>query len=62
MMHCDFCGLDFDPACTEKSCKGCPISSNCGQINCPRCGYTMLPEAKLIGWLRTLFQRQEVTK
>ncbi|MDH5508451.1 MAG: ferrous iron transport protein A, partial [Anaerolineae bacterium] len=29
-----------------------PISSGCGLIRCPRCGYEMPPEAKLFGWLR----------
>ena len=53
MTRCDFCGFEFDPACsTEGGCNGCPLKSNCVHITCPRCGYEMLPEAKLIGWLR----------
>ncbi len=62
MIRCDFCGYEFDPACTEKSCRGCPISKSCGQIICPRCGYPTLPEAKLIGWLRAAFQRKPASK
>jgi hypothetical protein len=27
-------------------------------IRCPRCGYEMLPEPKLVGWLRKLGQRR----
>jgi hypothetical protein len=56
-MHCDFCGLEFDPACTESGCDGCPLAKGCSRIRCPRCGYEMLPEAKLIGWLRKKFAR-----
>jgi len=56
MIRCDFCGLEFDPACGEQSCTGCPLAHNCIRIICPRCGYVMLPEAKLVGWLRRLNQ------
>ena len=53
MVHCDFCGFDFDPSCNETGgCAGCPLASGCSKITCPRCGYEMLPEAKVIGWLR----------
>jgi hypothetical protein len=53
-VHCDFCGLDFDPACSEQSCQGCPLARGCSKISCPRCGYAILPEAKLIGWIRSI--------
>jgi hypothetical protein len=54
MLHCDFCGLDFEPECAEKTCTGCPLARGCQHIACPRCGYTILPEAKLVSWLRSL--------
>ena len=54
MVHCDFCGYDFDPACAGQSCQACPLVDHCGRINCPRCGYEILPEAKLVGWVRAL--------
>lgn len=54
LVHCDFCGLDFDPACAELSCTGCPLQRNCSKITCPNCGYPVLPEARLIGWIKKL--------
>jgi hypothetical protein len=51
-IHCDFCGLDFNTACAEPGCQGCPVALGCSRITCPRCGYSILPEAALIGWLR----------
>jgi uncharacterized Zn finger protein (UPF0148 family) len=55
MTRCNFCGFEFDVACTSSGCSACPLVKNCGKIVCPRCGYEMLPEAKLIGWMRKLF-------
>lgn len=53
MIRCDFCGFEFDPSCnTESGCSGCPVAKSCTHVVCPRCGYQMLPEARLIGWLR----------
>ncbi len=52
LIHCDFCGLDFNPACAEQSCQGCPLARGCKKISCPRCGYSILPEAALTGWLK----------
>jgi hypothetical protein len=57
MVQCDFCGLEFDPACSEQSCQGCPLSRNCSKIICPRCGYQMLPEARLVGWVKALLEK-----
>ncbi len=58
-MRCDFCGFEFDPACAEQGCDGCPLAKGCSRIRCPRCGYEMLPEAKLIGWLRKKFVKAD---
>jgi hypothetical protein len=54
MIHCDFCGLEFDPACTVSSCQGCPLMKACSKITCPRCGYQMLPEAWLVQQTRAI--------
>jgi hypothetical protein len=54
IVHCDFCGLDFNPDCAEQSCQGCPLARGCKKITCPRCGYAILPEAALTGWLRSM--------
>jgi uncharacterized Zn finger protein (UPF0148 family) len=62
MVHCDFCGYDFDPGCAGQSCQGCPLVKNCGKILCPRCGYEILPEAKLVGWVRGLIQASRAKK
>lgn len=58
MQHCDFCGFEFDPACSlEGGCKGCPLANGCSKVVCPRCGYEMLPEAKLVGLIRQIRQK-----
>ncbi|HEX9012250.1 MAG TPA: hypothetical protein VF813_01995 [Anaerolineaceae bacterium] len=59
-MRCDFCGFEFDTGCTSEGCSGCPLVKNCGKIVCPRCGYEMLPEAKLIGWMRKFLKKSQV--
>jgi hypothetical protein len=61
MIRCDFCGLEFDPACNQTSCTGCPLANGCAHITCPRCGYVILPEAKLVGWLRGVSLRLRKT-
>lgn len=58
-MRCGFCGYEFDPAEAGNACAGCPLVGDCHLIRCPRCGYEMPPEAKLVGWLRRLRQRQQ---
>ena len=57
-MRCDFCGFEFEEACVSSGCSSCPLVKNCAKIVCPRCGYEILPEAKLIGWARKLFQKR----
>jgi hypothetical protein len=53
-LHCDFCGLDFEPECTETVCTPCPLAQSCARVNCPRCGYAILPESALGRWLRNI--------
>ncbi|HJW88999.1 MAG TPA: hypothetical protein VJ436_00010 [Anaerolineales bacterium] len=36
------------------ACLGCPVTRGCHLVRCPRCGYEMPPEARLVGWLRRL--------
>ncbi len=63
MTRCDFCGFTFDPACSlEGGCNGCPLASGCSKIVCPRCGYEMLPEAKLVGFVRRLREKMATRK
>lgn len=56
-MRCGFCGYEFDPTEADAACAGCPLVGDCHLIRCPRCGYEMPPEAKLVSWLRGLRQR-----
>ncbi len=51
-MKCGFCGFEFEVAEAEAACPSCPLVGSCGLMRCPRCGYEMPPEAKLITWLR----------
>lgn len=54
LIRCDFCGLEFDPNCQLTTCSSCPMARNCAHYTCPRCGYPILPEAKLTGWIRQI--------
>lgn len=62
MTRCDFCGFEFDPDCAVSNCGGCPLASNCAKLSCPRCGYEILPEARLIGFLRALREKTRQRK
>lgn len=53
-MKCGFCGGEFNPAEAETACGSCPLVKGCHLVRCPRCGYEMPPEAKLITLLRNL--------
>ena len=59
---CSFCGFEFDPNQAETACTACPLARGCRLVCCPRCGYQMPPEPKLIGWLRNLRQGQRSEK
>jgi rubredoxin len=51
-VKCSFCGYEFDPADGTSACGGCPLVKGCHLLRCPRCGYEMPPEAKLLRWWR----------
>ncbi len=53
-MKCGFCGLEFQKTQAVQACSACPLTPGCHLIRCPRCGYEMPPESKLITWLRGL--------
>jgi len=55
-MRCGLCGYEFDATDAQRA--SCPVAGHCGLIRCPRCGYEMPPEAKLLGWLRRLAERR----
>ncbi len=58
-MKCSFCGNMFGPKEEDNACGSCPLSRNCHLIRCPRCGYEMPPEAKLVRWLRKRRRREK---
>ena len=59
-MRCSFCGHEFDASDAQASCGSCPMAGGCHLVRCPRCGYEMPPEAKLVRWLRELRARVRV--
>ncbi len=61
-MKCGLCGYEFNPNQASLTCQGCPWVPGCHLVRCPRCGYEMPPEAKLVGWLRKLRQKAEAKK
>lgn len=61
MMRCGFCGYEFDPQQADTACPSCPLSGGCQLFCCPRCGYQIPGESKLITWLKRLRRRLETT-
>jgi hypothetical protein len=53
-MKCGYCGHEFGPEEAGTACGSCPLVKGCHLVRCPRCGYEMPPEAKLITLLRNL--------
>jgi hypothetical protein len=51
-MICSFCGCEFDPKEANAACRGCLLVRGCHLVRCPRCGYEMPPESKLLAWLK----------
>ena len=56
-MKCGFCGYVFEPASAQSTCSGCPLVPDCRLLRCPRCGYEMPPEARLVALIRKLRER-----
>ena len=52
---CPLCGATY--AETEgRGCRGgCPVSSGCNLLACPRCGYEVPAQTKLTRWLSRWF-------
>ncbi len=61
-MECGFCGYRFDSAAAVVGCRGCPLVKGCHLVRCPRCGYEMPPESKLLTRLRQLGKRDAPVK
>ena len=61
-MKCGFCGYEFHPDEAGQACSGCPLVPGCHLLRCPRCGYEMPPEARLVtvlrDWRRKLRERR----
>ncbi len=51
-MKCGYCQYEFELTTAESACGGCPLAPGCHLVRCPRCGYEMPPEPRVIGWLR----------
>lgn len=58
-MKCGLCGYEFNVGEAQVACAVCPLVGHCGLVHCPRCGYEMPPEARLVGWLRRLRERYQ---
>lgn len=59
MTRCGYCGYKFSETEAVPACRGCPLAGGCRLVRCPRCGYEMPPEPKLLTWLRRLRQGQK---
>ncbi|CEO89267.1 MAG TPA: ferrous iron transport protein A [Syntrophaceticus sp.] len=50
-MKCSFCGYEFNET-TAHGCGPCPLSTTCGKVKCPHCGFEMPRENLIFGWFR----------
>ena len=53
MIDCPMCGYSFEEAEAEDSCRGCPLATGCHLLKCPRCGYEVLREPRLVQAIKT---------
>lgn len=59
-MKCALCGFEYDEEEGIKACSGCPISrGKCKFQRCPKCGYEVPLEPKLIKFLKKLGRKIE---
>jgi DNA-directed RNA polymerase subunit RPC12/RpoP len=59
MIDCPMCGYRFGEAEAERSCVGCPMSPGCHLLKCPRCGYEVLREPRLVRTIKTWRRRHD---
>ena len=50
-MKCTMCGYQFAQKSGKAACKSCPLSTGCGMVCCPNCGFEIPVEPK---WLKKL--------
>jgi len=56
-MRCDFWGHQFD-ASQALACRGCALQRSCHLVRCPRCGYEMPQEPRLVRLWRAWRKRK----
>jgi Fe2+ transport system protein FeoA len=58
-VKCQLCGLEYQEQDGRASCAGCAMSSGCGLVKCPNCGYENPKEPSLY---RLLARRKDKMK
>jgi hypothetical protein len=58
MIDCGMCGHSFTFGEGTACSSGCPMSSGCGMVTCPSCGYEFPRESKLLTLLTNLVRRR----
>jgi hypothetical protein len=57
-MKCPLCGYEFDEA--REACKACPMhTKSCSLKCCPRCGYTIAGESKILKLIKRIWRRRD---
>jgi len=53
---CPSCGHEFEaPKKEGMVCSACPMKEGCTSPTCPRCGYVLPPESKIVNIIRRIF-------
>ena len=56
-MKCPLCGHEFEEA--REACSACPMhAKGCGMVCCPRCGYTIPGESKVLKLIKRIWGRR----
>ncbi|WP_456474406.1 hypothetical protein [Candidatus Pyrohabitans sp.] len=55
-MRCPLCGYEFEEA--SEACAACPMHSrDCSMKCCPRCGYHIVGESKILRLIKRIWRR-----
>jgi len=56
-VKCPLCGHEFEEA--REACSACPLhAKGCGMVCCPRCGYTIPGESKVLKLIKRIWGRR----
>ncbi len=62
IVTCPLCGTQYNEHEGSACHTSCPVSSGCGLLSCPQCGYEMPPATRLTRWLARWMRRPSASE